>query len=383
MEVFENRHRQDAYRKILELLDSGHTGMLSTAQKNDARIIIYGMSWGGSEAVTLARELKQEKIPVLLTIQVDSVGKLGQNDAVIPANVAEAVNFYQTDGLLHGRAEIRAEDTARTRILGNFQYDYKTKSLECEGYPWYDRVLTKYHTEIECDPAVWNRVETLIRAKLPRGRRESAKEAFGLAALITTGHMQVNVARYWPGRTSRAADWALPSDDEVLCAFARVIRFLSSVFRAEARCEASPVLVELDHRFASANRTRKNVVNAGQQEFVGERGVGAAAQNVAGAKADSGGFSIHRYIHPCDAAFIQRGRAGFIELLEELLELYLRSLPKPFSAAIESRDLRKRFQSASVPAISSGVPATTSASGVCEAACRANSFCALKRAVVK
>jgi hypothetical protein len=176
VEVFENRHRQDAYRKILELLDAGHTGMPSAAQKNDARIIIYGMSWGGSEAVTLARELKQEKIPVLLTVQVDSVGKLGQNDTVIPANVVEAVNFYQTDGLLHGRTEIRAEDTTRTRILGNLQYDYKAQSLRCEGYPWYDRVLMKYHTEIECDPAVWNRVEGLIRAKLtPAGDRNAVQ----------------------------------------------------------------------------------------------------------------------------------------------------------------------------------------------------------------
>jgi len=56
------------------------------------------MSWGGAETVALARELGEQKIPVLLTIQVDSVTKVGQNDAVIPANVAEAANFYQTEG---------------------------------------------------------------------------------------------------------------------------------------------------------------------------------------------------------------------------------------------------------------------------------------------
>ena len=174
VEVFENHRRQDAYRRILQLLDTAHTGMPSAAEKRGARIIIYGMSWGGSEALALARELKTQKIPVLLTIQVDSVAKLGQNDEVIPANVAEAANFYQTNGLLHGRPQIRAEEQERTRILGNFRYDYKANSLRCEGYPWYDRVFTKYHTEIECDPAVWNRVEQMIREKLPPERDQDA-----------------------------------------------------------------------------------------------------------------------------------------------------------------------------------------------------------------
>jgi hypothetical protein len=167
VEVYENRRRENAHRRILELLGKGLEGKLSESVKQEARVIIYGMSWGGSETVALARELKREQIPVLLTVQIDSVAKLGQNDEVIPPNVAEAANFYQTDGLLHGRPEIRAEDGSRTRIVGNFHYAYKAKSLNCEEYPWYDRLFTKYHTEIECDPEVWNRVELLIRAKLP------------------------------------------------------------------------------------------------------------------------------------------------------------------------------------------------------------------------
>ena len=47
---------------------------------------------------------------MLLTIQVDSISKRGENDALIPANVAEAINFYQPNGLLHGQAQIRAAD---------------------------------------------------------------------------------------------------------------------------------------------------------------------------------------------------------------------------------------------------------------------------------
>jgi phage gp45-like len=92
---------------------------------------------------------------------------LGENDAVIPANVAEAANFYQAEGLLHGQTAIRAAEGASTRILGNFRVAYGEKPLKCENYPWYDRVFMKYHTEIECDPAVWKQVESLIRSKLP------------------------------------------------------------------------------------------------------------------------------------------------------------------------------------------------------------------------
>ena len=175
VEVFENRHREEAHRKILEILEKTREG-LSASAKRRARVIIYGMSWGGSETVALARELKDDQIPVLLTVQVDSVAKVGQNDEVIPANVAEAANFYQTDGLLHGRAQIRAEKGAGTRIVGNFRYKYKTKSPSCDEYPWYDRLFTKYHTKIECDPEVWNRVETLIREKLPPAEDKAATQ---------------------------------------------------------------------------------------------------------------------------------------------------------------------------------------------------------------
>jgi hypothetical protein len=166
VQAFENGREHDAHRKILQLLDTRHDGKLSAEEKQDARIVIYGHSWGASEAIHLARELGSDGIPVLLTIQVDSVSKMGENDTVIPPNVAQAVNFYQLDGFLHGRAKIIAADAGRTQILGNFRMVYKQKPIQCPGYPWWD-FLVKPHTEIECDPHVWNQVEALIRSHLP------------------------------------------------------------------------------------------------------------------------------------------------------------------------------------------------------------------------
>lgn len=166
VETFESYRGERAERKILKLLDTNHDGILTVEEKQNARIIIYGHSWGGSESVILARALKKDGIPVLLTLQVDSVSRLGNNDTIIPANVAQAVNFYQPHGLVRGNQDIRAADPVHTRIIGNFRFDYEKSSLNCAEYPWYDRVFVKPHTQIECDPAVWDQVESLIRANL-------------------------------------------------------------------------------------------------------------------------------------------------------------------------------------------------------------------------
>src|SRR5271170_2262509 len=86
-EVFENKRLEDARQKIIQLLSNSTGHPLSEQQKSRARIILYGHSWGASAVVTLADELQKDDIPVLLTIQVDSVEKHDQNDAIIPANV--------------------------------------------------------------------------------------------------------------------------------------------------------------------------------------------------------------------------------------------------------------------------------------------------------
>jgi hypothetical protein len=172
--TFENHQGDQAHRQVLQLLDTNHDGALSPDEKRNARVVIYGHSWGASETVALANQLNRDGVPVLLTIQVDSVAKSGEDDSVIPANVAQAINFYQSDGLLHGRPAIRAADPNRTQILGNFREDYAAKPIRCDAYPWWDRIFMKSHIEIECDQRVWRQVESLIRSKLPPPTRSTA-----------------------------------------------------------------------------------------------------------------------------------------------------------------------------------------------------------------
>ena len=167
VDTFESYHEKRALKTVLRLIDANQDGVLSPEEKNNARIVIYGHSWGGSEAIILARDLNKRGVPVLLTIQIDSVTKIHQNDAVIPANVAKAANFFQRNGHMHGQPKIRAADSKRTTIIGNFEFDYQGIPYACSGYPWYDRIFGKAHTQIECDPKVWAQAEALIRAELP------------------------------------------------------------------------------------------------------------------------------------------------------------------------------------------------------------------------
>ena len=157
----------DAHALILRLLSEGHPKGPTPEEKRSARIVLYGHSWGASATVMLARALQADGIPVLLTVHVDSVAKLGQDDAVIPGNVEHAANFFQDNGFPRGQQHIRAADASRTQILGNFKFDYAAKPVSCPEYPWMARVFMKTHIEIECDPVVWHKVEDLIRAELP------------------------------------------------------------------------------------------------------------------------------------------------------------------------------------------------------------------------
>jgi pimeloyl-ACP methyl ester carboxylesterase len=150
----------------VRLLDSDGDGTLTATEKEQARIIIYGHSWGAAETAAFARQLGQKGIPVLLTIQVDIIAKPGRTGSTIPSNVANAVNFYQPRGLLHGRSEILASDPARTKIIGNFRMTYEGRSINCDNYPWFARTFNKPHHEIENDPRVWDQAASLIDSEV-------------------------------------------------------------------------------------------------------------------------------------------------------------------------------------------------------------------------
>jgi hypothetical protein len=164
--VFENRQTTDARRQILRWLDTNGDGHLSAQEKQNARIILFGHSLGGSAVITLADDLERRGIPVLLTIQVDSVNKGWGHDCVIPANVARATDFYQTRGILHGCAALHAADSKRTRITGNYEFEYTAQPVGCRAYSWFNRHFFITHNAIGCDARVWSRVEDEIQAQL-------------------------------------------------------------------------------------------------------------------------------------------------------------------------------------------------------------------------
>jgi hypothetical protein len=93
-------------------------------------------------------------------VQVDSVGR---GDKVIPSNVRRAANLFQRDGLIiKGEREIRAEDPARTTIVGNFKFDYGGKEVDLSEVSWLKRLFQAAHTKMDHDPEVWALVERLI-----------------------------------------------------------------------------------------------------------------------------------------------------------------------------------------------------------------------------
>jgi hypothetical protein len=166
VKVFSNHDGEAAASYVMQRLDRNHDGIVSSDEKEQARIIIYGHSWGASETVALARKLQRLGIPVLLTVQVDIISKFGQEPTLIPPNVAKAINFYQSRGPFHGRSTIVAADSAFTTILGNVQMEYNSRSINCGNYSWFVRTFNKPHHEIENDPLVWSRVAALVDANV-------------------------------------------------------------------------------------------------------------------------------------------------------------------------------------------------------------------------
>ena len=165
-ETVENTKRDLAVRLVRDAFDRDRDGRLDAQERASARLIVYGQSFGGAAVVKFSRQLDELGLPVLLTVQVDSVG-LG--DRVIPPNVARAANLFQRNGwVIRGEKEIRAEDPSRTVIVGNFEYDYRDKKIDISKVSWFKKVFRFAHTKMEHDPEVWTRVEDLILEALNR-----------------------------------------------------------------------------------------------------------------------------------------------------------------------------------------------------------------------
>jgi len=160
IETVENKKRSLAIELIRNAFDRNRDGKLDERERSSIRLILYGQSFGGAAVVKLARQLKKMDVPVFLTVQVDSIGR---GDRVIPPNVAHAANLFQGNGwIIRGEPEIRAEDPARTTIIGNFKYDYSHKQIDVSKVPLMKKAFRVAHTRMEYDPDVWAKVEELI-----------------------------------------------------------------------------------------------------------------------------------------------------------------------------------------------------------------------------
>ncbi len=164
VETVENKERRLAIELIRNAFDRNRDGRFDEEERASARLIIYGHSFGGAAVIKLARELKKMDVPVLLTIQIDSIGR---GDGVVPSNVARAANLFQRNGLIiRGEREIVPEDPARTTIIGNFEFDYEEKKIDLSKDSWLKKIFRVAHTKMEHDPDVWNKVEELILSEL-------------------------------------------------------------------------------------------------------------------------------------------------------------------------------------------------------------------------
>lgn len=148
IETVENHHRELGAQLIEKAWPRG-----------GARVILYGQSFGGIGVVRLADELRQKGIPVMLAVMVDAVG----HNSPIPPNVRAAVNLYQRGSCpICGPREIQAEDPSRTRILGNFEWNYAHKTIDLHTEPFMKRWLEHDHEKMEFDPDVWTQVKKMV-----------------------------------------------------------------------------------------------------------------------------------------------------------------------------------------------------------------------------
>jgi hypothetical protein len=176
VETVENKNRRLAIELIRNAFDHDRDGRLDDRERASARLVLYGQSFGGAAVVKLARQLEKMDLPILLTVQVDSIGR---NDKLIPTNVVRAANLFQRNGLIiKGEREIRPQDPNRTTIIGNYEFDYSHKKVNLSEVSWQKKLFRVAHTKMDHDPAVWGLVEKIILDAI------STKRAVGRGAIL-------------------------------------------------------------------------------------------------------------------------------------------------------------------------------------------------------
>jgi len=160
--------RRSAALKLIEAASGrDEKGRCTSVGCREVRILLYGRGAGAEALVKLAHELKQRSLPVALAVEVDSSAS---QDELIPANVARAANLYGTHRLsLRGRTRIHAEDSEKTKILGNLQFTEAGRWVDMSSREEeQDLSAHKPGDDPESDPQVWNRVEDYILDELHR-----------------------------------------------------------------------------------------------------------------------------------------------------------------------------------------------------------------------
>jgi hypothetical protein len=171
IETAENHRREIAIELVKKAFDRNGDGKLSAEEASKARLIIFGQSFGGAAVNKFCKELNQLGVPVLLAVQIDSVG---MNDEDVPPNVHRAANFFQRDDyfFIRGEREFRADDPSRTQILGNVQFHYRGKRVDLSDGRWYQKIFRNAHIKMEQDPELWAAVEKLILAEIQKPEKQ-------------------------------------------------------------------------------------------------------------------------------------------------------------------------------------------------------------------
>ena len=74
VDTVENRRRGIALELVKKAFDRDGDSQLSAEEAGSARLILFGQSFGGAAVNKLSKELKPLGVPVLLSVQIDSVG---------------------------------------------------------------------------------------------------------------------------------------------------------------------------------------------------------------------------------------------------------------------------------------------------------------------